>query len=105
MEATGRYADELARYLYVRGYQVSVVNPKQIKSYAESKLTRNKTDAVDAAIIEDFCRTQQPHVWKPPAPEIEELQMMTRHMDALKNMRTQELNRPKSGITAPVVRK
>jgi transposase len=103
MEATGRYADELARFLYDRGYLVSVVNPKRIKSYAESKLIRNKTDAVDAAIIEDFCRTQQPRLWEPSAPEIEELQMMTRHLEALKKMRTQELSRLKSGITAPVV--
>lgn len=104
MEATGRYADELARYLYERDYEVSVVNPKRIKAYAESKLTRSKTDATDAAIIEDFCRTQQLRLWEPPAPEIDELQMMTRHLEALKNMRTQELNRLKSGITAPVVR-
>ena len=104
MEATGRYADELARFLYDRGFEVSVVNPKRIKSYAESKLTRSKTDAVDAAIIEDFCRTQQPRLWKPASPEIEELQTMTRHLEALKRMRTQELNRLKSGLTAPVVR-
>ncbi len=105
MEATGRYADELARFLYDRGYEVSVVNPKRIKSYAESKLTRSKTDAVDAAIIEDFCRTQQPRLWKPASPEIEELQTMTRHLEALKRMRTQELYRLKSGLTAPVVQK
>ena len=98
-----RYADELARFLYDRGFEVSVVNPKRIKSYAESKLTRSKTDAVDAAIIEDFCRTQQPRLWKPASPEIEELQMMTRHLEALKRMRTQELNRLKSGLTAPAV--
>lgn len=103
MEATGRYADELAFFLYKRGYEVSVVNPRRIKSYAESKLTRNKTDVVDAAIIEDFCRTQLPPLWEPPAPEIEVLQMMTRHLDALKRMRTQELNRLKSGQTASIV--
>lgn len=105
MEATGRYGDELARFLHDKSYQVSMVNPKRIKSYAESKLSRNKTDAADAAIIEDFCRTQQPSLWKPPAPEVEELQMMTRHLEALKNMKTQETNRLKSGITAPTVLK
>jgi transposase len=103
MEATGRYADELARFLYDRGYEVSVVNPKQIKAHGESMLIRNKTDAGDAAIIEDFCRKHRPQLWEPPAPEIEELKMMTRHLEALKDMRTQELNRLKSGITALVV--
>jgi len=104
MEATGCYADELARYLYERDNEVSVVNPKRVKSYAESKLIRNKTDVMDAAIIEDFYRTQQPRLLEPPAPEIDELQMMTRHLEALKKMRAQEPSRLKSGITAPVVK-
>ncbi len=104
MEATGRYADQLARFMVACGYEVSVVNPKRIKAYGQSKLTRNKTDELDAVIIEDFCRTQRPRLWQPPAAETETLQMMTRHLEALKNMRTQEVNRLKSGITAPVVR-
>jgi len=103
MEATGRYADALARFLYEKGLKVSVVNPKRIKAYAESKLSRNKTDRVDAQIIEDFCRTQNPRLWEPPAPEVEALQMMTRHLESLKKMRAQERNRLASGVTEPVV--
>lgn len=105
MEATGRYGDALARFLYDREYEVSVVNPKRIKAYADSKLRRNKTDGIDAMIIADFCRTQQPDLWQPPAAEFEELQMMTRHLDALKKTRTQELNRLQSGVTAKPVLK
>jgi transposase len=104
MEATGRYADALARFFYEAGYEVSVVNPRRIKAYADSKLRRNKTDTADARIIEDFCRSQQPPLWQPPAPEVEALQMMTRHLDRLKRMRTQEINRLKSGISEPTVR-
>ena len=29
----------------------------------------NKTDKLDARIIADFCRTQEPTLWQPPAPE------------------------------------
>ena len=103
LEATGRYGDALARFLYEKGLKVSVVNPRRIKAYAESKLSRNKTDRVDAEIIEDFCRTQNPGLWEPPAPEVEALQMMTRHLEALKKMRAQERNRLASGVTEPVV--
>jgi len=53
-----------------RGHQVSVVNPARIKAYAHSQLTRNKTDQLDASVIADFCRTQQPALWTPPAPAL-----------------------------------
>jgi len=105
MEATGRYADQLARALYEHGYDISVVNPRRIKAYADSKLRRNKTDALDAKLIEDFCRTQLPPLWQPPTAEMEALQMMTRRLVSLKNMHTQEENRLKSGITEPFVLK
>jgi len=78
MEATGRYGDELAFYLFEQDFQVSVVNPARIKKYAESKLQRNKTDKIDGRLIADFCATQKPPLWSPPPEEIRILQEMTR---------------------------
>jgi transposase len=49
MEASGRYYEALADFLYAAGYAVSVVNPARIKAYADSRLSRNKTDLLDAA--------------------------------------------------------
>lgn len=66
LEATGYYGAEVALFLHEAGYVVSVVNPARIKAYAESQLNRTKTDAGDAALIADFCRTQQPEAWTPP---------------------------------------
>ncbi len=104
MEATGRYGDNLATYLYQAGHQVSVVNPARIKKYAQSKLQRNKTDKLDAQIIADFCRTQEPSLWRPPAPEKRELQEMVRRLSALIKEQTRERNRLKSGIKSEVVK-
>ncbi len=104
MEATGRYGDALALYLHQEGHQVSVVNPARIKKYAESKLQRNKTDKLDAKVIADFCRTQEPLLWTPPAPEKRELQEMVRRLSALVKERTRERNRLKSGIESDVVK-
>ncbi|MFZ2616018.1 MAG: transposase [Anaerolineae bacterium] len=103
MEATGRYGDELAEFLHKEGLTVSVVNPRRIASYAASQLKRNKTDSLDAAVIADFCRTQNPDPWQPPPPAIRDLQMMTRHLESLLDMRTEERNRLQSGVTAPAV--
>lgn len=83
MEATGRYYEALADFLYAQDYSVSVVNPAQIKAYGDSQLRRNKTDTLDAALIADFCRTQQPPLWTPPPPEWRQLQVLVRHLEDL----------------------
>jgi transposase len=104
LEATGRYGDELALWLHQAGHTVSVVNPARIKAYAQSQLRRNKTDRLDADVIADFCRTQQPEAWTPPAPEIRELQALLHQLEALAQMRQQEANRLSAGVPSQTVR-
>jgi transposase len=103
LEATGSYGDALALFLHEAGYRVSVVNPARIKAYADSRLSRNKTDASDAALIADFCRTQQPDAWTPPPPEQRELQALVRHWENLSAMRQQEVNRRQAGTSSTAV--
>jgi transposase len=104
LEATGRYGEALAEFLHVWGATVSVINPAQIKNYGRSKLSRNKTDAIDADLIADYCRTQAPVPWTPPAPELQELRALLRQYEALQDMHTQESNRLKAGNPSPTVR-
>jgi transposase len=103
LEATGQYSLLAAQYLFQAGYCVSVVNPLRIKAYGESRLTRNKTDRLDAFVIADFCRKQNPFLWKPPSPAIQELQALVRYLDDLKSMRVQENNRLTSGVRSATV--
>lgn len=103
MEATGRYGEGLAEYFFHAGHQVSVVNPARIKKYAQSQLRRNKNDQMDAVVIADFCRTQEPPLWEPSTPQKRELQEMSRRLDALIEQRTREINRLKSGQACEVV--
>ena len=104
LEATGAYGDSLAAYLHERDHLVSVVNPAAIKAYAQSRLTRTKTDRVDAALIAGFCSERRPPAWQPPAPELQELQALVRRLDSLVEMRTMEENRLCSGVTVAAVR-
>lgn len=83
LEATGRYSEGIAEFLYEAGYRVSVVNPARIRGYATSQLRRNKTDKLDAKLIADFCRTQQPDAWTPPPQEVRQLQALVRHLAVL----------------------
>jgi transposase len=103
MEATNRYWEELAKYLYSQGYIVSVVNPSRIRDYARSKLLRNKTDKLDADLIADFCSTQTPDAWQPLRPEIQELQALMRHWEDLKALRSEIQARLSNGNPSPSV--
>ena len=104
LEATGTYGEALAYYLHQDGYTVSVVNPAAIKAFAGSRLSRTKTDRVDAELIARFCLAQQPLAWTPPAPEVRELQALVRRLEALIEMRVAEENRLEAGSVVAAVR-
>jgi transposase len=104
LEATGTYGEALAGYLHDAGHTVSVVNPAAIKAFAASRLSRTKTDRVDAELIARYCHTQHPPAWAPPAAEILELQALGRRLEALVEMRTMETNRLAAGVASEAVR-
>ncbi len=85
MESTGCYSEALAEFLHNAGHFVSVVNPYCIKSYARSKLIRQKNDQTDAEVIADYCQRQEPSSWTPPSPEMKKLKHLYRCSVALKD--------------------
>jgi len=93
MEATGVYWEDIAQFLATQGFTVSVVNPAQIKAYAASRLTRTKTDAVDARLIAEFCAERRPPPWQAKSEAEVALRALVLRLDALQAMRTQESNR------------
>ena len=93
LEATGTYGNALALFLHQQDLRVSVINPTRIHAFAQSELSRNKTDPLDAALIARFVATQQPPPWTPPPPEQRQLQALVRRVEALQAMRQQERNR------------
>lgn len=105
LEATGRYGEAIAEYLFEQGHQVSVVNPSRIHAYGRSKLRRSKTDKSDALLIADFCATQHPPLWSPITEHQQELQELTRQLDDLKTSRQRVSNRLASGIRSRTVKK
>jgi transposase len=93
LEATSRYGDALALFLYQHGVRVSVINPARTHAFAKSELARTKTDKADAALIARFVAAHQPPAWTPPPPEQRQLQALVRRLDALQAMRQAERNR------------
>lgn len=103
LEATGAYGDALALALTQAGHVVSIVNPAQIKAFAQSELQRNKTDRADALLIARFAWQHEPAPWVPPTLAQQELQALLRHLDDLVGQRTQVTNRLTDGRLTPAV--
>ena len=93
MEATGNYGLRLAEWLSERSFVVSIVNPAIIKGFAQSQLTRNKTDKADAKLIARFTQALNPEAWIPPRAEVRELRDWVDRCENLKGMLVQEKNR------------
>jgi len=78
LEATSRYGDALAHHLHQQGHTVSVVNPLRTRRYADSRLVRTQNDAIDAALIADFCAKENPRAWQPAPAGKRKLQDLVR---------------------------
>ena len=104
LEATGTSSEALALHLHDSGQTVSLINPAATKAFAQSCLSRTKTDRVDAELSARFCLAQAPPAWAPPPPEVRELQALVRRLESLIEMRVAEENRLSSGITVAAVR-
>jgi transposase len=103
LEATGTYGDLLAITLVDAGHRVSLLNPAIIHHYAKSRLSRAKTDPLDADVIADYVAKERPPLWTPLPREVRELQALVRRLDALLGMQTDERNRAQAGSLTSAV--
>lgn len=93
MEATGAYWQGAATALVAAGWAVAVVSPGSARHYAQARLRRAKTDAVDAAALAAYGRDLRPARWAPPPAEVQALQLLVRQRDDLVAMQTEARNR------------
>lgn len=93
MEATGMYWEHSAHFFHKIGCTVSVVNPTSIKYFARAKLSRGKTDAMDAQVIALYGTTMSPKPWAPPSAALNALKQLVRERVALTETLTMDRNR------------
>jgi transposase len=98
MEATGRHSLGVALALHDAGHVVSVVNPAQIRDFARTKLGRNKTDKVDAALIREYAELFKPEPWTPPSPAMRRLCELQTMRAGIIRSRAEWKNRIGSGL-------
>jgi transposase len=94
LEASGNYSLDLALALHAhRQVEVSVVNPRRARRFAESLGERSKTDPVDARVLCEYAARMPWLTWRPPSARALRLRAITRAIESLGVMHTQEKNR------------
>src|ERR1700728_4826889 len=98
MEATGRHSLGGALALHDSGHVVRCVNPSQMRDFGRTKLGRNKTDKVDAALIREYAELFKPEPWTPPSPAMRRLCELQTMRAGILRSRTEWKNRSGSGL-------
>ena len=107
MEATGKYSAELAVWMIGARSSLSpaIINPETARRFAQSLALRNKTDRTDARALARYGAERRPVAFEPPTAQLAELRDLSRHRQALIEMRVAEENRAKESTASPLVRK
>jgi transposase len=103
MEATGAYWQGAATALVAAGWAVAVVSPGSARHYAQARLRRAKTDAVDAATLAAYGRDLRPAPWHPAPADVQALQLLVRQRDDLVALQTETRNRQHALAQLPAV--
>jgi len=91
MEATNRYHELLVQRAQCAGHAVFVLNPRDIKHYAQSVGQRGKTDSEDAQVIARYLDKEgdELHEYVPRTPQQERLHVLLQQRQALVKSRAQ----------------
>jgi len=93
LEATGGYERPLAAELLNAGMPVVVVNPRQVRDFANGLGQWAKTDPIDAQVLAKFAYIVKPAPKTHATPQTSELAELVRRRRQLNDLRTQESNR------------
>lgn len=98
MEATGIYHEQLAASLYDAGAKVSVVNPAQVKRYAQGVGVRTKNDKKDSVVLARYGLKENPKLWQPEPLEIRTLKALITRLDGIEKDLQREKNRQEKAL-------
>lgn len=103
MEPTGPYHEPAALALTDAGLKLSLVNPAQLRKFAQGLGVKTKTDKADSAVLARFGATQNPPAWQPPSTSVRALKALLTRRDAVADDLQRELNRQGAYefVTAP----
>ena len=93
LKATGGYERPIAAELLNVSLPVVVVNPRQVRDFANGMGQYAKTDPIDAQLLATFAQIVKPASKTHSTPQTDELSEFVRRRRQLNDLRTQESNR------------
>jgi transposase len=93
MEPTGVYHEPAALALTDAGLVLSLVNPAQLRMFAQGIGVKTKTDKADSAVLARYGQTQRPGLWHPPSQSARRLKALLARRDAIADDLQREQNR------------
>jgi transposase len=101
LEPTGRYESLLVQALTAAKLPVVLVNPRQIRQFAQATGRLAKTDAIDADVLAHYAEAIQPEIREVPDDAHRQLEALVSRRRQLVEMRSGEVKRRK--LAPPVV--
>lgn len=96
LEATGGLEMPVASALAVAGFQVAVVNPRQVRDFAKATGRLAKTDRIDADLIAHFGQAVHPVARPLPDEDLRQLRDLVTRRRQLLDLKVAETNRRKT---------
>ena len=93
MEPTGMYHEAAALALADAGFTVSLVNPAQLRAFAQGIGVKTKTDKEDSVVLARFGAAINPLPWQPPSQSARRLKALLARRDAVADDLQREQNR------------
>jgi transposase len=93
LEPTGVYHELAAFFFADAGFTISLVNPAQVRQFAQGIGIKNKTDKMDSHVLARFGATQKPAAWQPPSASARALKALLARRDAIADDLLREKNR------------
>jgi len=93
MEPTGVYHEPAALALADAGLTLSLVNPAQLRQFAQGLGVKNKTDKADSTVLARYGEAVKPEAWQPPSKSARHLKALLARRDAVADDLQREQNR------------
>jgi transposase len=95
MEASGGYERRVRDHVHRKGFDVAVVNARQIRDFARAMNQLAKTDTIDSTVIARFGEVVELEAWTPPSAAHRQLTELVIRRSQLVEDKIREQNRAK----------
>lgn len=103
MEATGGYERQAFAQLWEQDLPVAILNPRQVRRFADAMGLLEKTDALDAGLIAQFAEVRNSQPTEPVSASRQQLRGLVTRLRQLTELHTAQSNQSRLVTDRPVL--